>query len=489
MRPLTRRLRDRIGLYEAIAFATGFILMAFELVASRILAPTIGTSTYVWTSVIGVMIAALAAGYAVGGWLADKRSEKTDIAWLLLGAALAIMVTDICYDSVLTGISGLLSDPRAAGVAASLILFVPPSFVLGMASPYLARLRVQSLHTTGRSVAGLSAANSVGGITGTFCTGFIFFTIIGSRETLTLLAGVLIACSWFVAPLAVRRQRLLVTAALILMMLLQFATGASAAGVAEIDTPTSHYKITDITWRGQPVRTLIMGPGGWQSGVYLNGSKDLAFDYTRKLADVVSAAPYKDSILILGGGAFSLPEYLGQHYPDAQIDVAEIDSKLPGIATQYFGYKQPPNVHVYTEDARTYLQRTDKRYDIIIADVYNDSSIPFSMTTVEYAASLKHALKPQGVVAANIIAATNTACMPLLASLHTTYASAFDRALYYPLEDPTLQSEQNIIAVYSNTSLGWADALPGSSFMQLHGGHTLTDNHAPIEYLKQKCSG
>ena len=43
-----------------VAFASGFVLMAYELAASRILAPTIGTSIYVWTSVIGVMIAALA---------------------------------------------------------------------------------------------------------------------------------------------------------------------------------------------------------------------------------------------------------------------------------------------------------------------------------------------------------------------------------------------------------------------------------------------
>jgi len=43
----------RLGKLEVISFATGFSLMAFELVAARVLAPSIGSSTYVWTSVIG----------------------------------------------------------------------------------------------------------------------------------------------------------------------------------------------------------------------------------------------------------------------------------------------------------------------------------------------------------------------------------------------------------------------------------------------------
>src|SRR5512133_2999486 len=181
MQKSVRCIRRHIGVYEIVAFVTGFTLMAFELVASRILAPTIGTSTYVWTSVIGVMIAALALGYAAGGWAADKRAEQTDIAWLLLLTALFILLTRVTYQGTLEDIAATLHDSRAQGVVASIFLFVPASFLMGVISPYLARLRVRSLTTTGRSVAGLSASNSVGGIVGTFCTGFIFFSIIGSR--------------------------------------------------------------------------------------------------------------------------------------------------------------------------------------------------------------------------------------------------------------------------------------------------------------------
>jgi predicted membrane-bound spermidine synthase len=489
MRTFLKRIVRRAGLYEAIAFITGFVLMAFELAASRILAPTIGTSAYVWTSVIGVMIAALALGYAAGGWVADRRANKGDIPWLLLASAMAIVITCMFSQSTLDSVSHVFHDPRVQGVLASTILFVPASFLIGMASPYLAKLRVQSVKTTGRSVAGLSASNSLGGITGTFCTGFIFFTIIGSRETLALLGGLLIACSWLIAPSVSRKPRIMLSAVLFGALLLQFTVPARAGVVADIDTPTSHYKIIDGTLNNQPVRVLIMGPGGLQSGAYRNGSKDLVFDYTRKIAEVTAAAPHKNRILILGGGAFSLPEYIGMHYPASQIDVVEIDPSLPSIAKQYFDYKQPANVRIFSEDARTYLQTTAERYDLVIVDAYNDSSIPFALATREYAAALKVATSPDGVVIANFIGAADDRCMPLLASMHQSYDSAFSRSLLYPLEDITLQKEQNIIAVYSNASLTWANDIAGSTFVGLRPGLTLTDNHAPIEYLHQKCGG
>jgi predicted membrane-bound spermidine synthase len=487
MSAFLRSLVKRVGLYEVIAFITGFVLMAFEMAASRILAPAIGTSTYVWTSVIGVMIAALAAGYASGGWVADRRGERSDVVWLLIGSALAILATCIFYDVTIGGVALLFHDARLQGVVVSAILFVPASFLLGMASPYLAKLRVQSIKTTGRSIAGLSAANSLGGIAGTFCTGFIFFTVIGSRETLALLAGVLIACSWFILPQVQRNIRLIASVLLLGTMALQFAVPVKAGVIADIDTPSSHYKIMDVTLDGKPVRVLIMGPGGLQSGSYRNGSKDLVFGYTRKIAEVTAASPHKGHILILGGGAFSLPEYLGRAYPQSHVDVVEIDPKLPAIAKQYFGYTQPPNVQIFAEDARTYLHNTTTTYDVIIVDVYNDSSIPFALATTEYAAALKNALTADGAVVANIIGSTNPRCMPLLASLHATYATAFDRTLLYPVDDITLQEKQNIIAIYANAPLTWANGIDGNTFVGVAPADAFTDNHAPIEYLQQNC--
>jgi predicted membrane-bound spermidine synthase len=484
-----RALLKRLGLYEWIAFATGFVLMAFELAASRILAPTIGTSIYVWTSVIGVMIAALAAGYAAGGWVADRRGVRQDIAWLLLLASIGVAATCLFYDIVLMNATAISHDPRIQGVFASTALFAPASFTMGMISPYLAKLRVRSLETTGRSVAGLSALNSLGGITGTFSAGFIFFNYVGSRETLALLAGLLLVCSWLVSSTHRVQQRALLSLLICGTMALQFIGTAQAGVVATIDTPTSHYKIVDLPQTFGTLRVLIMGPGGYQSGTHTTGQKELAFDYTRKIAAIVQAAPHQNRVLVLGGGAFTLPEYFGRHYPQAQIDVVEIDPQLPDIAKRYFRYEPTTNINVIAEDGRAYLRETHAQYDIVVVDAYNDAAVPFSLATQEYAHMLARILTPQGIAVANLIAGASRQCMPLLGAIHNSYRSAFSHSLMYPLADLGMTTQQNIIALYSNSPLTWAADISDSSKITIPVTPTLTDNFAPTERLVQQCNG
>jgi predicted membrane-bound spermidine synthase len=488
MRIAGKTFTRRLGRYEAVAFSTGFVLMAYELVASRILAPTIGTSIYVWTSVIGVMIAALALGYAVGGWLADQRNKPHDVVWLLLIAALCVLVTGVFYVGTLESVTMITHDPRLQGVIAATLLFAPASFIMGTISPYLAKLRISSLHTTGRSVALLSACNSLGGISGTFSAGFVFFSYMGSRQTLFMVAMLLVVSSWLVdTPKTGLRARTLATLGLLVLASLQLVSSLPRTILADIDTPTSHYQIAQLKDHGRPVNVLITGPGGFQSGTYAQGQKDLVFGYTRKLAQVVAAAPHKATIAILGGGAFTLPEYLGRQYPDSHIDVIEIDPKLPQIARQYFRYQQPSNVSVIAQDARAYLRNSTKQYDIVLVDVYNDASVPFSLATKEYAADLKHMLTNDGIVAANIIAGANPTCSPLLRSIQASYTTAFRLGRYYPMETLDMSAKQNLIGVYSNASLGWADAVPGQTTATIASGAVLTDNFAPTERLIQSC--
>ncbi len=469
--------------FESVAFITGFSLLAYELAAARILAPSIGSSIYVWTSVIGVIIAALSIGYAVGGMLADKRVKPADIAWLLLLAAAGVILTLVLSDSVLELIRTSIKDPRIQGLVVATLLFFPTSFVLGAISPYLARLRTRSLETTGTSVALLSAANALGGISGTFGVGFIFFGFFGSKETL-IFTTILLACaSLLFAPYKQVLKRIAagIVASLCLMMF--FPATPAIGEVADIDTPSARYKVRDVVYEGHPTRILESGPNGAQSGVYLNGSSQLVFGYTRQMAVLVEQAPQKQRMLILGGGAFTLPRYLGEKYPTSQIDVAEIDSQLVNIAKRYFNYSDLPNVTVYAEDARAYLNTNQHKYDIILVDVYTDISIPFSVATREYATKLKASLKPDGLVLSNIIGSDTAACRPLLLAVHAGYMQSFTNYQLYPLYDPQLKNRQNIIFAYSNAALGDKSA----TTYDLSGGVALTDNYAPVERLKLQC--
>ena len=471
-----------IRTYEIIAFTTGFALMAYELAAARLLAPSIGSSTYVWTSVIGVIIAALSIGYTIGGIIADKRVSPTDIAWLLLASALGVSLTLTFADGTLSMLSKI-SDPRLQGLMASALLFLPASFLLGTISPYLARLRTRSLGTTGRSIASLSAMNAIGGIIGTFCVGFIFFGYVGPSETLFFVIFLLVAASWLISPRHRLFQRLALSLILLIVSLLQSIQLPKKGIIADINTPSARYQIIDSTRQGAPIRILSTGPRGSQSGVYASGSTELVFDYTRQIAQLVKQAPHKSTVLVLGGGALTLPAYLADHHP-AQIDVVEIDPHLEDISKKYFNYRDRPNLKIIAQDARAYLNTTQKKYDIIIADVYADTSIPFALTTQQYTQQLRRTLTANGIAIVNAIGANTPGCGPLLSSIHQSYIKAFTHFTMQPMRDPNIKSVQNIISTYSNQPLNWANA-PAAP--QLQPGQTLTDNYAPIERLQQQC--
>ncbi|HEY6736835.1 MAG TPA: fused MFS/spermidine synthase [Candidatus Saccharimonadia bacterium] len=479
--------RLRLTRYSAIAFVTGFVLMAFELVAARLLAPTIGTSIYIWTSVIGVMIAALAAGYAAGGWVADRRTEPLDVVWLLLLASFAILSTLVQYHAALTVIIGLTADPRLQGVIAAVVLFMPASFIVGAVSPYLARLQTTSVDTTGRTVAGLSALNSLGGITGTFATGFIFFSLIGSAQTLSLLIATLVLSSWLIQSRAFFGLRLAGSLMAVGIGWLYCLPVATAHSSRPIDTATSHYEVANFYYRNQPIRGLLMGPGGIQSAIAPAEPNRLVFPYTQKIASLAAAAPAPQRILILGGGAFTLPEYLGRTYPRAAVDVVEIDPQLPTIARQYFDYQQQPRTTVYATDARAFLERPHQPYDLVIIDTYSDYWVPFALTTREFTERLAGTVTPTGVVLVNLIGSAQWGCRPYIGSINASYAHAFHQQAVFPAEDPDLNHFQNLILVYSNASLGWADAVPNRQTYLEGPIVPLTDNFAPVEPLLQQC--
>ena len=65
---------------ELTVFLGGALVMVLEMVGARVLAPHVGTSAVVWTSLIGVVLACLAVGAWAGGRLADKNLSRRGLA-------------------------------------------------------------------------------------------------------------------------------------------------------------------------------------------------------------------------------------------------------------------------------------------------------------------------------------------------------------------------------------------------------------------------
>ncbi len=431
-----------------------------------------------WTGVIGVIIAALSLGFFVGGRIADRRDRLSDLAWLLMLAGLMATLTLITYDSILVMVVNGITDNRVQAVVAALVLFAPTSFFIGTTSPYLAKLNVNSLKSTGRSIASLDMFNAIGGITGTFVTGFLLFGFIGSHQTIGLVAVLLIVISWLVAPHIHTGKRALVSAVLVLTALTPVA---SFPGIIGIDTASAHYEVISAFRNDRPITGLITGPSGTQSAVYQNGLSDPVFWYAQQVSRLtIDRQP--ESILVLGGGAFTLPQYLSEQLPNAEIDVVEIDPELETISQQYFRYQNPSSVNEVFTDARTYVNQTERRYDVVIVDVYGDTSIPFTFMTKEYGKAVAGILKNDGIVIANIIGGQTGECRGALGAVDAAYRSQLPNAQYIN-ESGRPEDRANYIVVYSEhpqPAAGLRELPPFESPLY-------TDNFAPAERLYYEC--
>lgn len=153
----------RTGLAIAVAvFLSGAALLGLEITASRVLAPTFGSSLFVWGSLIGIVLMGLAIGYWAAGIVADRLpSPYLLISLLTLGAVLVALVP-VIDQTVLTWIVDWDPGPRLDPLLAAAILFGPASIVLASASPTAVRLAASSLERVGRTAGRLFSISTAG---------------------------------------------------------------------------------------------------------------------------------------------------------------------------------------------------------------------------------------------------------------------------------------------------------------------------------------
>ena len=112
------------------AFITGAVVMALEILGSRLLAPVFGNSLFVWGALIGVILAAMSSGYAFGGWISDRRPGGQVLAGLLLVSGAWTFLIAWIGQAVLFRVAAAVEDPRWGPCLAAAILLGPPAFDL-----------------------------------------------------------------------------------------------------------------------------------------------------------------------------------------------------------------------------------------------------------------------------------------------------------------------------------------------------------------------
>lgn len=442
---------------ETIVFLSGFNVMALELVGSRILAPFLGTSIFVWTSLIGVILASLSLGYWWGGIVADKTPTYKKLSSILYSAGILIGITAAANATILFPISVSGLGPRLGSVLAAIFLFAPSAMLFGMVSPLAAKMKLDDLASLGKNVGGLYALSTLGSIAGTFAGGFYLISYFGSEFTLAFISLLTVLTAFIANPDLKTIFRKSVPAALILFCVFWVVkTKADSPGFRDLDTEYKRVWIIDEIKQatGRTVRYMVDAPNTAQSEMFLDDSTALAAAYTRYYDLYKFFAADSAHVLMLGGGGYSYPKHFIAENKTAQMDVVEIDPGLTKIAEKYFDLKPGPRMSIFNEDARVYLNTTGKKYDAMFIDVFTSTlAIPYHVITKEAVEKEYELLNNSGAVLVNIIAAIEGNKGKYFRAALATMKSVFPQVYVFPVQTPADGNiVQNIMLVALKSS-------------------------------------
>ncbi|MCM1500156.1 MAG: fused MFS/spermidine synthase [Clostridium sp.] len=402
-------LKNKIYLYLTEFFA-GMSVMAVELGASRLLAPYFSSSQIVWTIIIGTIMIAMALGNIYGGRSADKNPNPDKLYGRMIAAAIWIAAIPVLGKYIIMGISAVLIFSVNsnfliwAAFAACMVVFVFPLFLLGTVTPSLVKYTVDSLEDNGSTVGTLGAANTIGSIIGTFVPTFVTIPAVGTAVTFLIFAGILLLLSLIYFVSAKTGAKKVVVGILLFVLCCVFGHDSSFA-----------FWEPDLTYEGESVYNYLQVKEDEKRvilstnvlfGVQSMRIKDDSL--TGMYYDYAMAAPFMAGVqdkenmevLILGMGTGTYATQCRRYFDKMKIEGVEIDEKITRLAEQYF--ELPGDIPVTTYDGRAYLNAVDKKYDVIMVDAYQDITIPFQMSSVEFFTLVKAHLNEGGVMVVNM---------------------------------------------------------------------------------------
>ncbi len=465
----------------AVVFATSAAILVVEITAGRLLAPYVGVSLETFTAIIGVILAGIATGAAVGGRLADRHDPRRLLGpSLFVGGALVWVAVPI----VRAIGPSVDSDPIDIVVLASVAFFLPAA-VLSASTPIVAKLRLSTLEETGSVFGGLSAAGTFGGLAGTFLTGFVLVALLGTR-TIMFVVGLLLVVGGVVLEWALRRAFPAATTAVVFL-----ASGLAVFGFPPVCDVETRYACASVTAdEDDPSRRSLYLDTLHHARVDVDDPTRLDIRYIRLFADVAASLPAGPlDVLHIGGGGFTIPTHLAAVRPGTRSHVIEIDPGVVDIAEDQLGLRPGPDLTVEVSDARTALpRRDDDRFDLVVGDAFSGQSVPWHLTTVEVAREVERVLRDGGVYVLNVIDGGDS---DFARAELATLLEVFDHVqVILPGREPP-RAARNQVIVASDRPIPSIEVDPDDgivhdeAFVRSYVGdaEVLTDDHAPVDQL------
>ena len=400
----------------AVAFIGGWTIMMLEILGGRILAPYFGYSVYQWGALIGVVMAALAVGYFIGGRVGDRPGAQRFLLGVLIVSAAFVLVVPRFANEFMPAMR--VAGPAWGAVFGTLILLGPPSILLATTSPIV--IKLTATDRIANSAGLVYAVSTVGSIGGTFFAAFYAIPALGTRLSHFVAAGLLVVA---VLAMAYASRRLI--------------PGAVAVVILALGYPFPVDRAPGEIYRAESIHNIIrVFDSPVQRDLYLNYT--LGAQTTMSKTGLLTGSYYDtfligphfnggNKVLFLGVAGGTALKQLVTVYPKLTVTGVDLDPAVLNVAREYFGLKGERRIKLVADDARWFVSQAKDKYDVIAIDLYVTGHIPFFTTTKEFFALVHDRLSDNGIVIMNVLSATGTGELlnPMIRTVRAVFPSTF----------------------------------------------------------------
>lgn len=381
-----------------LSFIEGAVVMVAELCGAKLLAPIFGSSLYVWASVMGITLGALALGYFYGGWLSDKtKNSQKKLAQILVLAALFVLLMPVLSYYVVPRISYL---PFLVGVVIStLALLFLPVFFLGTTSPLFILIQTNATTSAGKASGTVYAISTAGGILSTFLCGFYLIPTLGLTMCLISFGLILFVATIFIFK-SFKPLQLFILAGCIYLNL-QFSFKKSTVDY-KTDSILGHLEVKTIPVKNSDSVRLLTINNIVQTEMNIITKKSVSeyvnlIDTLTTVFDNAQTENKNKQALVLGlGGGLIANLLITKNY---SLDGVEFDERIIDAAKNYFYLDK--SVNAICADARYFLNHCNKKYDIVLVDIFKAEEQPSHVLTLQSLNQLKNNLTKNAIVLIN----------------------------------------------------------------------------------------
>jgi predicted membrane-bound spermidine synthase len=394
-----------------VIFLEGYVVLSTELLAIRQIIPFTGSGTDTISIIIAAVLMPLAFGYFAGGrFQAGKTARKRKSIRNKLLKNLTIASLFLCiglsYSFLLWFFENIyfyfgLNDRIWLTTIYALIFIVYPVYLLGQTVPlisnYFSKERLSEL--AGKILFFSTLGSFMGAV---FCT-LVLMAIAGVNYTVMITIGCLVFLALILSKSALNKFTLLTVVALVISFFLNNEAAMRAHNIVE-NNKYHMIQVEEQEWDGSRHFRINRG----NSSATYTDSNEPYFKYASFVENnIIEPLGYDEpkSILVIGAGGFTI----GRNDARNQYVFIDIDPKLKETAEKTFlPEKLGEGKTFIAEPARAYLYNTDKKFDLIILDVFKGlSGSPEHLVTYEFFAAVKSRLKENGIVVGNYVLAPN----------------------------------------------------------------------------------